>query len=339
MSIPKNFLMGLAAVLMVLPGGAGAANQDVEGSEDHPLISRFPGSTILFYHQVAHDEYVLPLGKAERERDENLRWVYSLTDSVTVEGKITRIQYEAPEDRSTLEIFRSYESALLTAGFDILFSGSRDKLGSHFSSAAYSQADFSVGVARSMRARGNLAYYLHSQEAHQRYLAARLSRPEGEVYVAVFVSVSIHKPAPAIQVDVIEPRPMETGLITAGSLYDEMRRTGRARVYDILFETGSYDILPGSEAALKEIAKLLADNPDVNLYVVGHTDDTGSWDLNMELSQKRAESVVEWLKNESDLEEARLHPVGVGPVAPVSSNETEEGRARNRRVELVKQLK
>lgn len=74
--------------------------------------------------------------------------------------------------------------------------------------------------------------------------------------------------------------------------------------------------------------------PETGVYVVGHTDGVGGLDDNMELSRRRAEAVVEALVGHG-IEAARLTALGVGPAAPVASNATEEGRARNRRVELV----
>ncbi len=88
---------------------------------------------------------------------------------------------------------------------------------------------------------------------------------------------------------------------------------------------------------MPEIAKYLKNNPGVRLYVVGHTDKTGSYDYNLDLSRRRAASVVKALVNRHGIAPARLKPVGVGPVASVASNSSEKGRAKNRRVELVAQ--
>jgi outer membrane protein OmpA-like peptidoglycan-associated protein len=71
--------------------------------------------------------------------------------------------------------------------------------------------------------------------------------------------------------------------------------------------------------------------------VAGHTDNVGTYDYNMDLSQRRAKAVVAALAAEHGVEATRLRSVGVGPVAPIASNESEKGRAQNRRVELVKQ--
>ena len=88
-------------------------------------------------------------------------------------------------------------------------------------------------------------------------------------------------------------------------------------------------------AADGEIAKLLKANQALKLYVVGHTDITADLATNVKLSQARAQSVVNALVSQHGLAAARLIPYGAGPYAPVASNRTEEGRAKNRRVELV----
>jgi outer membrane protein OmpA-like peptidoglycan-associated protein len=110
---------------------------------------------------------------------------------------------------------------------------------------------------------------------------------------------------------------------------------GRVALYGILFDYDSDVIKPESRPALDEIGKLLTDDPTLSLYVVGHTDNQGSYDYNKELSQRRATAVVADLVNTYGVEQTRLIPVGISFLAPVATNRTEEGRARNRRVELV----
>ncbi|MCW8857819.1 MAG: OmpA family protein, partial [Kangiella sp.] len=86
-----------------------------------------------------------------------------------------------------------------------------------------------------------------------------------------------------------------------------------------------------------EIAKLLKDNSELKLLVVGHSDNQGDFDYNIDLSKRRAESVKQALVSNYGINAARLKPWGVGYAAPVASNKAEPGRAKNRRVELVKQ--
>jgi OOP family OmpA-OmpF porin len=123
----------------------------------------------------------------------------------------------------------------------------------------------------------------------------------------------------------------------AASLAGSIRETGKASVYGIYFDTGKSDIKPESEPALKEIAKMLAADPRLKLYVVGHTDNVGTFAANITLSNNRADAVVRALVGRFGVAASRLQPFGAGPTAPVQSNQTESGRAKNRRVELVAQ--
>ena len=138
---------------------------------------------------------------------------------------------------------------------------------------------------------------------------------------------------------VIEVKPMESDLITvnAASLANDINRTGHASVYGIYFDTGKADVKPESDATLKEVAKLLQGDPKLKLYVVGHTDNVGTLASNMDLSKRRGDAVVKVLATKYEIAAARLSAQGDGPTAPVASNDSEDGRAKNRRVELVKQ--
>ena len=126
-------------------------------------------------------------------------------------------------------------------------------------------------------------------------------------------------------------------IVEAKSLAKDIQLTGHASVYGIYFDFDKAEVKPESEPALKEIAKLLRQNPQLNLYVVGHTDYVGEFNYNMKLSQKRAEAIVKILVSKYGISPDRLKAYGVGPLAPVVSNKTEEGRSLNRRVELVEQ--
>ncbi|MGD9548520.1 MAG: OmpA family protein [Candidatus Krumholzibacteriia bacterium] len=125
--------------------------------------------------------------------------------------------------------------------------------------------------------------------------------------------------------------------VNAEALADGLRSTGHVAVYEILFDTGKTDLKPESRQAIGEIARMLQADPALKLYVVGHTDNAGAFDMNMKLSQGRAEAVVKELAGSHAIDPARLRAAGAGPLAPVAANDTEDGRAKNRRVELVEQ--
>lgn len=121
----------------------------------------------------------------------------------------------------------------------------------------------------------------------------------------------------------------------ASSIADKLSSEGHIALYGIHFETGKATILPDSENVLNEIVKMLQDNPDVKVSVEGHTDSVGAAASNQALSEKRAQAVVAWLSSHG-IDAARLKAKGWGASKPVDENNTEDGRAKNRRVELVK---
>jgi outer membrane protein OmpA-like peptidoglycan-associated protein len=123
----------------------------------------------------------------------------------------------------------------------------------------------------------------------------------------------------------------------AAALGGDLKSSGHAAIYGIYFDTNKSEVKAESKPALEEIAKLLKQDPSLKLKVVGHTDMVGSVEANMKLSQARGEAVVKALVGQHGIAAARLKGYGVGPLAPVASNDTEDGRAKNRRVELVKE--
>jgi OmpA-OmpF porin, OOP family len=316
----KNNLKGvlLAASLFLCGVTLGYADsRDISGSKDHPLISRYPGSYITAYSQKDFDEFTLPLGKGNSHTG---KW----EKSQHLEGKVTYISYRSPSGRSELEIFRNYEDAAKQAGFETLFTCAKETC-----------AD---GGRYSLYAGASDEYWWPSNNV--RYLAAKLSRPQGDVYVSIFVEKGPgSNDGPDVDLFVIEMKPMETGLVTvnAAALAGDITTAGHAAVYGIYFDTGKADIKPESDAALTEISKLLQQNASLKIYVVGHTDNVGTLASNMDLSKRRADAVVKVLVVKYNIPAARLSAQGDGPTAPVASNESEEGRAKNRRVELVKQ--
>lgn len=123
----------------------------------------------------------------------------------------------------------------------------------------------------------------------------------------------------------------------ASSMAKSIRETGKVAIYGIYFDTGKSVLKAESQPTLQEISKLLKADPKLKLYVVGHTDNTGVFESNLKLSTERALAVMNALITQFTISADRLRSYGDGPTAPVATNDTEEGRALNRRVELVKQ--
>jgi outer membrane protein OmpA-like peptidoglycan-associated protein len=122
----------------------------------------------------------------------------------------------------------------------------------------------------------------------------------------------------------------------AAAMSNDLKATGHVAVYGIFFDTGKAVVKPESKPALDEVAKLLKGDPALKLWVVGHTDWVGQVGDNMRLAQARAEAVASELVSAHGIAASRLKGYGVGPLAPVAGNDDEAGRAKNRRVDLVK---
>jgi outer membrane protein OmpA-like peptidoglycan-associated protein len=165
------------------------------------------------------------------------------------------------------------------------------------------------------------------------YLAGKLQTANAEAYIAVMVGKQ------RTQVDIVENKAMDTGMVAvnAEALAAGLARDGKVSIYGIYFDTGKAAVKPESKPTLDEIAKLLQQQPALKIFVVGHTDNAGTLVLNLQLAKDRAASVVQALVADYQIAAARLDPHGVGPLAPAATNATEDGRAKNRRVELVAQ--
>ncbi len=159
-----------------------------------------------------------------------------------------------------------------------------------------------------------------------------LVTPEKEVWVEV-----VPGGGGRYELHIVEKEAMKQEVVAdAEALRAGIDRTGHVAVYGIYFDTDRAVVKPQSLAALKEVARLLQGDPGLHVHIVGHTDMVGSLAHNMRLSEARAAAVVEALVAEHGIARDRLTPGGVGPLAPVAPNDTEAGRALNRRVELVK---
>ncbi|MGC4119995.1 MAG: OmpA family protein [Myxococcales bacterium] len=142
----------------------------------------------------------------------------------------------------------------------------------------------------------------------------------------------------AVTITIIERQAMKQDVVANAELWaSDLKATGHASVYGIYFDTGSSTLKPESEPALKEIAKLLGAEATLKLWVVGHTDSVGGLESNVKLSQARAEAVRTALTTQHGIAAERLSAQGCGPLAPVATNSSDEGKAKNRRVELVAQ--
>ncbi len=156
--------------------------------------------------------------------------------------------------------------------------------------------------------------------------------------VKTWVWCSANNEGASYDLTIVEAKAMEQEVVAdASALKSGLAAEGKVAVYGILFDTNRSVVKPESEPALAQITKLLQQDPKLQLFVVGHTDGVGTPEANQKLSADRAAAVVQALVSRG-ISAARLKPSGVGMYSPVSSNRTEEGRAKNRRVELVERI-
>ena len=332
----RNLSFVSCLALLVL----GAASQttavsaaDVAGSRDHPLVGRYEGSEIVGFRTTDFDEVKVvagpfdPAGAMDQTGD----------GFQTVEGREILIYYTLPQGRSALEAQRNYEAALKAKGFTTLFACNAAD-GSCFVSkspeAAYLIGN-AIGNPNSLpRLVDDYPHNWFDQKA--RYILARADGPAGAVYASISFGESARGTVAVVRV--IETKQMDTGKIVfldASQMEKAIEETGRVSLYSLQFDFDKDTLRPESKPTLDEIAKLLAAKPALSLRIVGHTDAKGTADYNVDLSQRRAGRVVEALTRDYGVGAARLSASGMGFNTPIASDDTDDGRAKNRRVELV----
>ena len=317
-----------ALCLFLLSGIENSNAQDAPDTSDHPMITRYAGSVIDGYEVHGFNEYILPTGPAIR--DDNGNRVPS--EKLSLEGQITRILYRGPEGRSTLEIFRNYRTALESAGFEVLFSCSDKECGYLFHWLLYKDRK----MIKTTKTSGSA----FDRPEDIRYLSAKKTAEDGAIiHVSLLVAIdSIWTKKPVTLLEVIKIKSMDTAMVSANAevMAEGIDATGHIAIYGIYFDTDSDSLKAKSDSTLEEIGKLLTKRPSLKLLVVGHTDSQGGYDYNMSLSQRRAAAVVKALTQRFGVDAMRLKPAGVGYLSPVATNDTADGQAQNRRVELVK---
>jgi OOP family OmpA-OmpF porin len=323
---------------MFLLGGLSAARAaDIPGSKDPYGLKRYQGSEIISYVTRSYDEYTLARGAGNPST--------GFEKPEKIEGAITRIVYRVPAGHTALELLRNYEKMLADAGFT---------------------QTFELAPCGSINWDGDFFRKFYNQNQAGRdddpqpfvnksscYFTAKATKGKQDTNVAVLVSEStgfnwrrpnqkepivIKQGEILVAVDVIVGTAVEQKMSQpkAEEMSKALAQTGKVDIYGILFDVDKTDIKPESKSTLDEVAKLLKNEPALKLEVAGHTDNTGGADHNKKLSQGRASSVVQALVKNYGINSARLQPKGYGDTKPVAPNDAEEGRAKNRRVELRK---
>lgn len=356
----------LASALLVLVLSLSAASAladatdpqaDIKGAKDNPLLKRYQGSFIVSFEQRAFDELTLPLSALERaepqRQDRMNNHVFVPKEKKDLEGRYTRLVYVNPAGRSSLEVLRNYQDEIQAQGGEVLFQckgedcGGDPRRATEGGGGQQSLMMLLVPPSRVIDPNfSNGACTLQNRIHDQRYLAARIPGPGGDAYLALMTWVmdgSTYCKAlaerTATLVILVEPKAREQKmvLVKAEEMATGIAKDGRIALYGIYFDTDKAELKPESNPTLEQIAALIKVDPKLNILVVGHTDNQGGFEHNIELSKRRAAAVAQALTSRHGIAASRLKPFGVGMAAPAASNDSEAGRAKNRRVELVKQ--
>ena len=304
----RPFVLLLALALQA-PTGAAAQTRDVAGARDFPGIGRFGGSVITGYQVKDFDAARM---QAAAFKDGNP------ADARRLEGRITRIAYATKPGPSILEVSRNFETQLAKAGYETLLACDTDACGG----IPFTEAIDVLPIPQMWVDGFNYHYY-----------AGRKAEGGRETYASVVVSENnreIHA-----QLTVAELGAIENKMVDAAAMAKGLGEAGHIALYGIYFDTDKAVLKPESRPTLDQIAKLLTGQPQLNVFIVGHTDSQGAYDYNLDLSRRRAEAIAAELVKSYRIAQARLRTAGVGFLAPVGSNASDAGRALNRRVELV----
>ena len=312
---------------LVLP----AIAADLPGSQDPPLMKRYAGSEIIGYRAPRFDEYVMPLGKPTSLDPP------AYVKSQKVEGLLSRYTYVAPDGRTPAEVYRNYQLEFQRMNLVTMYEKGVDMPGW-----------FGPTLGRA-EAEDDLKQILTYNEAQERVLTGK-SKDAQPVWYCVFITAYkdgiipdrlqnvVKKDRTLIHIVVVAPEKLEHNMefVNAADMAAALKESGKIALYGINFDTDKDTLRADSKPTLDEIGKLLTSDPQARLHVVGHTDNQGVPDYNLDLSRRRAAAVVRALTSQYGIASTRLDSFGCGLYSPVVPNTDEAGRAKNRRVELVK---
>ncbi|WP_020178247.1 OmpA family protein [Methylopila sp. M107] len=320
-----------AAALIALGLGSPAFAADAVGCKDLSGLKRFEGSTIALCEKKTFAEYTLATGPVKSFDFGKKVGVYD--QKLDLEGRLVQNVYAVPKGPSSAEVFRNYKQELEAKGFKILFEAKKSEIGD--------------GLQRVMEQGAGGQTFGYSQE-EARFVSAEKEADGVKTHLGIYVVeyadgynpvVNPVKGQVYVRVDEIQSGELKNQmvLVSAEEIAKGLDSSGRVALYGLLFDFNKATLQPESKPTLDEIAKFLKANPGQKVHVVGHTDNVGGVEFNQKLSQARANAVVAELSKGYGVQAARMRPVGVGLLSPVASNAEEDGRAKNRRVELLPQ--
>jgi len=297
------------------------AQQDASGSRDHALLSRYPGFYIREYKTSEFDQAEIITGPAFKNEDGD----YELKlDSA--EGEVTNILYRRKgADISVYALLTNYKTALEKLNADIIFTceGS-DECGA--------SRIITQGL---MNDRSDLFKGFRPAIGKDfAIISGVVSEAESTAHVLVVIGADRLNERLYINQSIISSAKLEADKLDIGNLTASLKTTGTVVLEGVQFGLDTADLQPDSTAVLDVLQDYLEGQPDVSAFIVGHTDNTGAYDYNVNLSKARAEAVVKDLVARG-IKPSRLTGIGIGPVSPIASNDVPAGQALNRRVEMV----
>lgn len=352
----KRLVNGLICLLLVVPAWADATlpKADIAGARDSALIGRFAGSLIVSYDTKDYDELKLPTGPlkpiADRgRRDTHNNMVFEPAQSKSLQGRRTRLVYLLPENVAPLQAVRNYQNEIAAKGGKTLFECKSEECGGDPGRASEGGGgDQSLAMYLWPESNIKDKHFTNghcaqtSRISEQRYATLEIAKSNAFFSVLAYAGKDSNyckafSNRTIVVLDVIELKAMEQKMVTvkAEDMAQAINANGRIALYGLYFDTGKADVKPESKDTLDQIGKLLSISPALKLLVVGHTDNVGEFASNMDLSKRRADAVVAALASLYKIDRKRLTPVGVSFASPMAPNAGEEGRAKNRRVELV----
>jgi OOP family OmpA-OmpF porin len=302
--------------------------KEIRSAGDPPYFKRYEGSVLFRFAKKDYDSYKLPLGPEPAEN--------AFDKALDLEGEVQKRTYAVPEGRSALEVFRNYRRELDATGWITLWEGKGESLGFWFAKAWDEIGDGS----------SDNQYFAFSPTA-MFYWAGKIERTDGTYHASLvvtqyedgYVHFEIEKGQAIVQVNTVRAATMEKKMtvVNAEKIQSDIRTEGRIAFYGIFFDFDKAELKPESEPQLAEMALFLKTHTETRVFVTGHTDNKGTLDYNLSLSDRRAKAVVSRLSSRYGVSGDRLVPRGLAQLAPLASNDTETGRAKNRRVEMVQQ--
>lgn len=329
----RRALLALLCLVFLAPAVlAENFDQDVTASQDLAGLPRSPGSVILAYKLDRSDSAILPLGKWTGKG-----WAKSLK----AEGRRTRILYLAPPDQSTMDVMKHYKNELQRLNYEPLF----DCSGEEECGKGVGNAYFDASQRNKITGRQVPEFAFSTEVEEPRVVTARLKTPGGQSQIFILVArqnnAADAKAGRRVAVfleEVLSGQIQQRlPLMSADDMARSIGDLGKAALYGVHFSFDTTEIMAESRPQLEEIAKLLKASPKLKVYIVVHTDNQGRLETNLRLSQRRAETVTALLAKDFGVPAERMIPEGAGSLAPVASNASEEGRVKNRRLEVVEQ--